>query len=111
MIVRRTSRLDRGTRSVLGSAGAAKRRANWFDMLLKSNIDQNEDHLLGLSTATVAKKIKRTHQEGQANRSRSLKEAVLEESQWSNGGCDVCKPRSFEVQNPTAASTTEITTT
>ncbi|GKB80535.1 hypothetical protein Tco_0947430 [Tanacetum coccineum] len=50
------------------SAGAAKRRANWFDMLLKSNIDQNEDHLLGLSTAAVAKKIKRTHQEGQANR-------------------------------------------
>ncbi|GJV49407.1 hypothetical protein Tco_1439619 [Tanacetum coccineum] len=87
MTVRRTSRLDRGTRSVLGSAGAAKRRANWFDMLLKSNIDQNEDHLLGLSTAAVAKNIKRTHQAGQANRSRSLKEAVLEESQLSNGGC------------------------
>ncbi|GJZ92065.1 hypothetical protein Tco_0664130 [Tanacetum coccineum] len=41
-----------------GSAEAAKRKPNWFDMLLKSNIDQVEDHILGLSTVTVAKKIK-----------------------------------------------------
>ncbi|GJV40201.1 hypothetical protein Tco_1418641 [Tanacetum coccineum] len=41
-----------------GSVDAAKRKSNWFDILLKSNIDQDEDCILGLSTVTVAKKIK-----------------------------------------------------
>ncbi|GKC46548.1 hypothetical protein Tco_1064270 [Tanacetum coccineum] len=40
-----------------GSVDAAKRKSNWLDMLLKSNIDQDEDCILGLSTVTVAKKI------------------------------------------------------
>nr|GEV35528.1 hypothetical protein [Tanacetum cinerariifolium] len=34
----------------------AKRR--WFDLLLKSDIDQNENHTLGPSTVAIAKKIK-----------------------------------------------------
>ncbi|GKB43004.1 hypothetical protein Tco_0887946, partial [Tanacetum coccineum] len=41
-----------------GSAEAAKRKTTWFDMLLISDIDQNEDHILGLSTLAVAKKLK-----------------------------------------------------
>ncbi|GJZ86455.1 hypothetical protein Tco_0658065, partial [Tanacetum coccineum] len=41
-----------------GSTKDAKRKTNWFDMLLKSNIDQNVDCILGLSTFAVAKKIK-----------------------------------------------------
>ncbi|GKE23030.1 hypothetical protein Tco_1434542, partial [Tanacetum coccineum] len=36
----------------------AKMRATWFDLLLKSDIDQNENHILGPSTVTIAKKIK-----------------------------------------------------
>nr|GEV70490.1 hypothetical protein [Tanacetum cinerariifolium] len=41
-----------------GSAGATKRRMTWFDLLLKSNINQNENHILGPSTAAIAKKLK-----------------------------------------------------
>ncbi|GJX21641.1 hypothetical protein Tco_0226086 [Tanacetum coccineum] len=40
-----------------GSANA-KRRTTWFDLLLKSDIYQNENHILGPSTVTIAKKIK-----------------------------------------------------
>ncbi|GJX62657.1 hypothetical protein Tco_0295557 [Tanacetum coccineum] len=40
-----------------GSANA-KRRTTWFDLLLKSDIDQNENHILGPSTVAIAKKIK-----------------------------------------------------
>nr|GEU90699.1 retrotransposon protein, putative, Ty1-copia subclass [Tanacetum cinerariifolium] len=40
-----------------GSVDDAKeRKSNWFDILLKSNIDQDEDYILGLLTVTVAKK-------------------------------------------------------
>ncbi|GKA32108.1 hypothetical protein Tco_0718475 [Tanacetum coccineum] len=43
-----------------GSTKAAKeRKSSWFDMLLKSNIDQDEDCILGISTLTMAKKIKK----------------------------------------------------
>ncbi|GJR73250.1 hypothetical protein Tco_0085615 [Tanacetum coccineum] len=42
----------------LGSVVAAKRKMTWFDKLLKSNIDQNEDHILGPSTVAMAKKLK-----------------------------------------------------
>ncbi|GJU02752.1 hypothetical protein Tco_1113090 [Tanacetum coccineum] len=38
--------------------GAAKKKTTWFDLLLKSNIDQHENHILGPSTITIAKKIK-----------------------------------------------------
>ncbi|GKA80724.1 hypothetical protein Tco_0787416 [Tanacetum coccineum] len=41
-----------------GSAEAARRKLTWFDMLLKSNIDPNEDYILGPSTVVVAKKLK-----------------------------------------------------
>ncbi|GJU53302.1 hypothetical protein Tco_1227016, partial [Tanacetum coccineum] len=41
----------------LGSANA-KRRTTWFDLLLKSDIDQNEDHILGPSTVAIEKKLK-----------------------------------------------------
>ncbi|GKD47311.1 hypothetical protein Tco_1271956, partial [Tanacetum coccineum] len=40
-----------------GSANAM-RRTTWFDLLLKSNIYQNEDHILGPSTVAIAKKLK-----------------------------------------------------
>ncbi|GJR96716.1 hypothetical protein Tco_0268890 [Tanacetum coccineum] len=41
----------------LGLANAI-RRTTWSDLLLKSNIDQNEDHILGPSTVAIAKKLK-----------------------------------------------------
>ncbi|GJX69442.1 hypothetical protein Tco_0305169 [Tanacetum coccineum] len=39
-------------------SGLAKRRTTWFDLLLKSDIDQNENHILGPSTVAIEKKIK-----------------------------------------------------
>ncbi|GJV35831.1 hypothetical protein Tco_1408308 [Tanacetum coccineum] len=41
-----------------GSGEAAKKKTTWFDMLFKSDINQNEDHILGPSTIYVAKKLK-----------------------------------------------------
>ncbi|GJW63077.1 hypothetical protein Tco_0114961 [Tanacetum coccineum] len=37
---------------------AAKRKPNWFDILSNSNVDQDEDSILRLSTVMVAKKLK-----------------------------------------------------
>ncbi|GKB72085.1 hypothetical protein Tco_0933497 [Tanacetum coccineum] len=36
----------------------AIRKTTWFDLLLKSDIDQNENHILGPSTVAIAKKLK-----------------------------------------------------
>nr|GEX32917.1 hypothetical protein [Tanacetum cinerariifolium] len=41
-----------------GSVGATKRKTAWFDLLLKSDIDQNENHSLRPSTVVIAKKLK-----------------------------------------------------
>ncbi|GJY72722.1 P-loop containing nucleoside triphosphate hydrolase, partial [Tanacetum coccineum] len=55
----RSSKKDKAPmRSKSGSTDVAKIKSNSFDMLLKSNIDQNEDCIRGLSTVAVAKKIK-----------------------------------------------------
>ncbi|GJU51418.1 hypothetical protein Tco_1220973 [Tanacetum coccineum] len=60
----------------------SKRRTTWFDLLLKSNIDQNEDHILGPSTMAIPKKLMEIIQKDE------LAIAYLEG--------DVSKPRSFE---------------
>ncbi|GJQ98114.1 hypothetical protein Tco_0009253 [Tanacetum coccineum] len=39
-------------------SGLAKRRTTCFDLFLKSDIDKNENHILGLSIVTIAKKFK-----------------------------------------------------
>ncbi|GJU71173.1 hypothetical protein Tco_1262578 [Tanacetum coccineum] len=41
-----------------GSADAAKRRTTWFDLILKLDIDQNENYILGPSTVAIEKKLK-----------------------------------------------------
>ncbi|GJT54079.1 hypothetical protein Tco_0989133 [Tanacetum coccineum] len=41
-----------------GSASATKRKTTWFDLLLKLDIDQNENHILGPSTVAIVKKLK-----------------------------------------------------
>ncbi|GKC27652.1 hypothetical protein Tco_1034946 [Tanacetum coccineum] len=47
-----------------GLVDAAKeRKPNWFDMLLKSNTDQDKDSIVGLSTVMVDKKVKGPYQE------------------------------------------------
>ncbi|GJZ36869.1 (R)-mandelonitrile lyase-like protein [Tanacetum coccineum] len=122
-----------------GSVDAAKRKSNWFDMLLKSNIDQDKDYILGLSTVIVAKKFKELIKNeltiadiegaGLEMLKRQyknyveleyhvdqLKAAMTEKAQWSNGDSDLTKPRSFKnrclkVQNPIVASTTTTSTT
>ncbi|GKC40276.1 hypothetical protein Tco_1052660 [Tanacetum coccineum] len=50
-----TSVLDFPKKS--GSANA-KRRTTWFDLFLKSDIDQNENHILAPSSVAIANKIK-----------------------------------------------------
>ncbi|GJS73042.1 hypothetical protein Tco_0705883 [Tanacetum coccineum] len=39
-------------------SGLAKRRTTWFDLFLKSDIAKDENHILGPSTVTIAKKFK-----------------------------------------------------
>ncbi|GJS53534.1 hypothetical protein Tco_0626896 [Tanacetum coccineum] len=102
-----------------GSANA-KRRTTWFDFLLKSEIDQNENHILGPSIVAIAKKLKELIQkdvlkianlEGPGLEKLTqqykndveheyhvdqLKVVVLTKAQWNSGEGDVSKPRSFE---------------
>ncbi|GJU87286.1 hypothetical protein Tco_1294832, partial [Tanacetum coccineum] len=39
-------------------SGLAKRSMTWFDLFLKSDIDKDENHILGPSTIAIAKKFK-----------------------------------------------------
>ncbi|GJX86030.1 hypothetical protein Tco_0336804 [Tanacetum coccineum] len=39
-------------------SGLAKRRTTWFDLFMKSDIDKDDNHILGPSTVVVAKKFK-----------------------------------------------------
>ncbi|GJX49071.1 hypothetical protein Tco_0275916 [Tanacetum coccineum] len=41
-----------------GSAGATKKKTTSFDLLLKSDNDQNKNHILGPSTVAIVKKLK-----------------------------------------------------
>ncbi|GJV97276.1 hypothetical protein Tco_1548853 [Tanacetum coccineum] len=70
-----------------------KRKSTWFDMLLKSNIDQNEDHILGSSTEAVAKKLKALIKKDKLTIADL---EVLTEARWSNDEGEVSKPRLFE---------------
>ncbi|GKD82888.1 hypothetical protein Tco_1349727 [Tanacetum coccineum] len=102
-----------------GSANA-KRRMTWFDLLLKLDINQNENHILEPSTIVIAKKIKeiiqkdeltitdlegarleRLKQKYQNNveleyHVEQLKAAVLTEAKQNSKEDDVSKPRSFK---------------
>ncbi|GJS81966.1 hypothetical protein Tco_0748507 [Tanacetum coccineum] len=97
----------------------AKRRTTWFDLLLKSEIDQNENHILGPSTVAIAKKLKELIQKDKFTIANlegggleklkqqykndveleyhvdQLKATVLTEAQWNSSEGDMSKPRSF----------------
>ncbi|GJZ59472.1 hypothetical protein Tco_0615288 [Tanacetum coccineum] len=101
------------------SAGATKRRTTWFDVLLKSDIDQNKNHILRPSTLAIAKKIKALIQKDELTIADlegarleklkqqykndvelryhvdQLKAAVSLEAKWNSNKDDVSKPRSF----------------
>nr|GEY36309.1 hypothetical protein [Tanacetum cinerariifolium]GEY53302.1 hypothetical protein [Tanacetum cinerariifolium] len=96
------------------------RRTTWFGLLLKSNIDQNEDHILGPSTVAITKKLKEIIQKDELTIADlqaagleklklhykndveleyhvdQLKAVVVSKSQWNNDEEDVSKPRSFK---------------
>ncbi|GKD51711.1 hypothetical protein Tco_1280687, partial [Tanacetum coccineum] len=100
--------------------GATKRKTTWFDLLLKSDINKNENHILRPSTVAIAKKLKAIIQKDEltiadlkgAGLKRlkqqyqndvefeyhvsQLKEAVLTKVKWNSDEDDVLKPRSFE---------------
>ncbi|GJV53294.1 hypothetical protein Tco_1449035 [Tanacetum coccineum] len=106
-------RKDARESSSKSSVDAAKRKSNWFDMLLKTNMDQDEDCILGLSTAMVAKKLKELIKRDNLTIADlegaglemlkrqyknyveleyhvdQLKAEVFEESQWSDGDNDL----------------------
>ncbi|GJW82426.1 hypothetical protein Tco_0146401 [Tanacetum coccineum] len=93
--------------------GLAKRRTTWFDLFLKSNIDKDENHILGPSTVTIAKKFKELNQKDELTIAdlkgaglewikvqynndveleyhvSKLKAAVLLEAQWNSDEGDV----------------------
>ncbi|GJY87045.1 hypothetical protein Tco_0501673, partial [Tanacetum coccineum] len=71
-----------------------KRRTTWFNLLLKSDIDQNENHILGLSTVAIAKKLKAIIQKDKLTIT-DLEGARLEKLKQYDED-DVSKPRSFE---------------
>ncbi|GJU40801.1 hypothetical protein Tco_1193758 [Tanacetum coccineum] len=90
------------------------------DLLLKSDIDQNENHILRPSTITIAKKLKTLIQQDELIMAYlkgtgfeklkqqyqndveleyhvdQLKAAVLSEAKWNSDEDDVSKPRLFE---------------
>ncbi|GKE71600.1 hypothetical protein Tco_1529672, partial [Tanacetum coccineum] len=70
-----------------------KRKSNWFDMLLKSNIDQDEDCIIGLSAVTMAKKIKGLIKKDELTIADL---EVLEEAQWSDGDNDRIDNKEYE---------------
>nr|GEZ38049.1 reverse transcriptase domain-containing protein [Tanacetum cinerariifolium] len=71
----------------------AKKRTTWFDLLLKSDIDQNKNHILGPSTVTIAKKIKTIIQKDELTIT-DLK--VLIEAKWNSDEDEVSKPKTFK---------------
>ncbi|GJQ90435.1 RNA-directed DNA polymerase, eukaryota, reverse transcriptase zinc-binding domain protein [Tanacetum coccineum] len=90
----------------------------WFDLLLKSNIDQNENHILGPSIVAIEKNIKAIIQKDKLTIADlegvglerpkqqyqndveleyhvdQLKVAVLTEAKWNSDEDEVSKPRS-----------------
>ncbi|GKB31997.1 hypothetical protein Tco_0871398 [Tanacetum coccineum] len=78
------------------NAGWLKKKsgsANAKDLLLKSKIDQNENHILGPSTVAMEKKLKELIQKDEFTIANL--EAVLTEARWNSGEGDMSKPRSF----------------
>ncbi|GKD91083.1 hypothetical protein Tco_1366590 [Tanacetum coccineum] len=75
-------------------SGLAKRRMTWFDLFLKSNIDKDENHILGPLTVTIAKKFKELIKKDKLTIA-DFKGAGLE---WLkvHDEEDVSKPRSFK---------------
>ncbi|GJX44095.1 hypothetical protein Tco_0260771 [Tanacetum coccineum] len=123
-----------------GLADVANRRTTWFDLLLKSYIDQIKDHIIGPSTIAIANKLKELNQKDELTIADlegacleklkkqykndgeleyhvdQLKASMLTEAQWNSSKGDVSKPRSFERHmfkstKPIQASTTMVFTT
>ncbi|GJS19510.1 hypothetical protein Tco_0448142 [Tanacetum coccineum] len=74
----------------LGSTNVAKRRTTWFNLLLKYDIDQNEDHIIGPSIVVMAKKLKELIQKDELTIADL---EVLTEAQWNNGIEDLIPDR------------------
>ncbi|GJT92074.1 hypothetical protein Tco_1080919 [Tanacetum coccineum] len=66
-----------------------------IDLLLKLDIDQNENHILGPSTVAIAKKIKAIIQKDELTIADL--EAMLTEAKWNSDKDYVSKPRTFEL--------------
>nr|GEV66330.1 hypothetical protein [Tanacetum cinerariifolium] len=75
----------------------AKRKTTWFDLLLKSDIDQNENHILGPHCAGLERLKQQYHNDVKLEYHVSqLKAAVLTEAKWNSDEDEVSKPRTFE---------------
>ncbi|GJW69535.1 hypothetical protein Tco_0126452 [Tanacetum coccineum] len=100
--------------------GEPSSRSSSFDLLIKSDIDQNENHILGPSTMAIAKKLKSIIQKDELTivdlegtglerlkqqyqndveleyHVSQLKAAMLIEAKWNSDEDDASKPRLFE---------------
>ncbi|GJZ62550.1 reverse transcriptase domain-containing protein [Tanacetum coccineum] len=94
-----SSRSSRQNRSpvVIVQDDTPAMRTTWFDLFLKSDIDKDENHILGPSTVPTAKKFKELIQKDELSIA-DLKGARLEWLKWNSDEGDVSNPRSFERQ-------------
>ncbi|GJT57729.1 hypothetical protein Tco_0992783 [Tanacetum coccineum] len=105
-----------------GSIDVAKRKMTWFDLLLKSYIGQNGNHIIRPSIVAIAKKLKAIIQKDELTIAdlegegaglerieqqyqndveleyhiNQLKAVVLSEAKWNSDEDDVSKPRTFK---------------
>ncbi|GKB41516.1 hypothetical protein Tco_0886458 [Tanacetum coccineum] len=107
------------------------RKTTWFDLLLKSDIDQNENHILRPSTVAIAKKLKAIIQKDEltiidlegAGLERlkqqyqndvkleyhvdQLKLAVLSKAKWNSDDDDMSKPMTLSTKEKYNTSITK----
>nr|GEW48255.1 hypothetical protein [Tanacetum cinerariifolium] len=116
-----SSRSSRRNKYLMKSRSAnAKRRTTWFGLLLKSDIDKNENQILRPSIVAIAKKLKELIQKDELTIAdlegagleklkqqykndvelkyhvKKLKAAVLTEAKWNSDEDEVSKPRTTE---------------
>ncbi|GKB29309.1 hypothetical protein Tco_0868710 [Tanacetum coccineum] len=97
-----SSRSSRRNKSLViheqsGSTGATKRNTPWFDLLLKLDIDKNENHILGPSTIAIVKKLKAIIQKDELTIA-NLEGCQTRKAKATNSDeGDVSKPKSYLV--------------
>ncbi|GJV73624.1 hypothetical protein Tco_1493619 [Tanacetum coccineum] len=98
-------------------SGLAKRGTAWFDLFLKSDIDKNENHILGPSTVAIAKKFKELIQKDELRiadiegaRLERLKPPPLRPTPAATAAIPTTDPQISSTSSPTSPLADAITT-